>query len=128
MKCVGYDTAFQERLVAAKQAVAANEDVKEEKDKKPKVYKRKKRAASPDPPKKRARKDSPSDPEGDSKPLDRDVDDDAVEVIEQPPAIVKNDDDDEIQIVERPVSLSKKVYTPRGTRSRPASAKVIVID
>ncbi|KAF9494523.1 hypothetical protein BDN71DRAFT_1507643 [Pleurotus eryngii] len=127
MKCVGYDTAFQERLVAAKQAAAANEDVKEEKDKKPKVSKRKKRAAS-DAPKKRARKNSPSDPEGDSKPLDMEVDDDAVEVIEQPSAIVKNDDDDEIQIVQRPVSINKKVYTPRGTRSRPASAKVIVID
>ncbi|KAJ8697415.1 hypothetical protein PTI98_004224 [Pleurotus ostreatus] len=128
MKCVGYDTAFQERLVAAKQAAAANEDVKEEKDKKPKVSKRKKQAASSDAPKKRARKDSPSDPEGDSKPLDMKVDDDAVDDTEQPPAIVKSNDDDEIQIVQRPVLPSKKVYTPRGTRSRPASAKVIVID
>ncbi|KAF4600308.1 hypothetical protein EYR38_004933 [Pleurotus pulmonarius] len=135
MKCVGYDTAFQKRLVeeAAKQAAAGSgEGVKKEekKEKKPKATKRKRRAPSPDVPKKRSRKDSPSDPEGDSKPLEMEVDADIVEVVERPSAIVQNDDDDddEVQIVKGPVLLKKKVYTPRGTRSRPSSAKVIVID
>lgn len=132
MKCVGYDTAFQERLVTAKQAaaVAGNDVVKQKKQKKPKVAKRemKRRASSPDSPKKR--KHTGKDSDGDTKSSNMEVDDDAIEFVERPLAIEKSEDDDvdEVQIVEQSMLLTQKVYTPRGTRSRPTSAKVIVID